>query len=236
MDERFWSKRLNNINQTFEGSQCNAGFPFVSADCVSVLLAHGCKRRDTEWRWERNYTSKLLYLLANNTRLWARTTLELFSIFGSECGVCSPCTFRTEAVSNIKLEGIQCGLASSLAPCPFFLLLLWIRVVEYQMQARFLWGKSFSRYPPAVNISTPRKWPLLRLCARVVKTVEGGAADSAPPPPAAHSYPSNKIPSERWWNWLYSWDDVRTCNLWLHKVTDCQICIPGKHRSLTIPS
>lgn len=68
-----------------------------------------------------------------------------------------------------KLEGIQCGLASGLAPCPFFLLLLWIRVVEHQKQTRFLWGTSFSRYPPAVNISTPRKWPHLRLCARVCK-------------------------------------------------------------------
>lgn len=44
-----------------------------------------------------------------------------------------------------------------------------------------------------------------------------------------------KYHPKQWRNWLYSWDDVRTCNLWLHKVTDWQICIPGKHRLLTHP-
>lgn len=135
-----------------------------------------------------------------------------------------------------KLEGIQCGLASGLAPCPFFPAVTLNKGCRTSKADEIPLRNELQPLPTSCKYINPTEVAPSPLVCTCLQTVEGGTADSAPPPPAAHSYPSNKIPSKRWWNWLYSWDDVRTCNLWLHKVTDCQICIPGKHRSLTIPS
>lgn len=102
----------------------------------------------------------------------------------------------------------------------FFLLLLWIRDVEHQKAGEIPLRSELQPLPTSCKYINPTEVAPSPLVCTCLQTVEGGTADSAPPP-AAHSYPSNKIPWKRWWNWLYSWDDVRTCNLWLHKVTDC---------------
>lgn len=146
---------------------------------------------------------------------------------------------RKQCSTVSKLEGIQCGLASGLAPCPFLSAVTLNKACGTSKAGEVPLRKELQPLSTSCKYINPVEVGSSPLVCTCLQTVEGGTADSAPalphpPPPPAHSYPSNKIPSKKWWNWLYSWDDVRKRNLWPHKVTDWQICVPGKHRSLTI--
>lgn len=89
---------------------------------LRVLLMHGCKRRSTMRIWRRSCTSKLLYLLANNTHVSVARILcngSLYLAQNVETAASTP-SERKQHSTVSKLQAIQCGSASGLAPFFFF--------------------------------------------------------------------------------------------------------------------